>query len=118
MEMRLIAGSNDMEWSVNALQESSNRNVLRNYTLTTEVYTVQDYMDEADARWEDVVIEHGAYVRCFVRAVLQDKETDFMWRVFAPVGADNFVAHAMATHEATMMLMQEYYAYLESKGLA
>ena len=118
MKMQHKAGINDMEWSVSVLKERDSTTRKRNYTLTTEVVTIQDYMDETDARWEDVVISNGAFVSCFVRAVLEDEETGFMWRVFTAVELDNFIEHTRAISEATMMLMQEYYAYLHNKGLA
>lgn len=88
---------------------------LHNWELHTEIITVQDYMDEVDVTYADMVNCFGTQIAGFVRAVLEDSTNGYYMRLFESVYADCFVAYAQATQNITLTLLQDYFEYC--KGL-
>ena len=93
-------------------------NILRNYTLTTTVCTLEEYMEETDETLEDIEYAFGKNTVGFVRVVLEDEEVGYGMRLFGGLYAQHFLAHAQATHAVTLELLQDYFRHLCKLGLA
>ena len=83
---------------------------MRNYTLQTQVYTLEDYMGECCCTMSDVEYLYGKFVKCFIWALLEDSTTGYVQRLFAPVYVDTMVGHAQAIQQVTLDLLQDYFA--------
>lgn len=88
------------------------------YTLTTEVYSLEQYADLMDMTVEEVLeYEHGMCVGC-INAMLEDETTGYAFRLVRSLYATHFLAIAEATSAATLALLDDYFEHLHSNGLA
>lgn len=83
-----------------------------NYTLETEVYTVEDYMQETDSSMEDVKYLYGECVKYFIWAMLCDEETGYAQRLFGAVYGNTYVGHTQALLGVTAELLDDYFTHL------
>ena len=88
-----------------------NLNTQHNYTLQTEIVTLEECMDEIDLTMEEVTQCYGEQTKCFVRAVLEDSAVGYYQRLFAGVYAHTFLAYAQATQQVTLELMEDYFTH-------
>ena len=86
----------------------------RNYTLTTQMYSVEEYADLMDLTLEEAQQE---CVGC-INAILEDTTTGYYFRLTRKLYATHFLAVAEATTCATLAILEDYFTYLRNKGLA
>ena len=90
----------------------------RNYKLTTEMYSLEDYAYLMDCTVEEILEQHqGQCVGC-VNAVLVDDTTDYAFRLVRPLYASHYLAIAEATTAATLAILDDYFTHLSNIGLA
>lgn len=96
----------------------SKHTIKRDYTLTTEMYDLEDYANLMDMTAEEMLeYEHGMCVGC-INAVLRDETTGYSMRITRSLYATHFLAVAEATSAATLALLDDYFEYLRGNGLA
>lgn len=84
-----------------------------NYTWNIEVCTVEDYMWEIDEDMEGIERDYGGDVKYFIRAKLDDDETEYSMRLFGPVYTNTYIGHMQATIEVTTRILEDYFAHLD-----
>ena len=93
------------------------KHTMRNYTLTTEMYDLEEYANLMDTTAEEMLeYEHGQCAGC-INAVLEDDTVGYALRIVRPLYATHFVATMEATLAATTELLNDYFTYLRSIGL-
>lgn len=85
----------------------------KNYTLQTEIYTVEQYMEETASTFGNVYELYGHYVKGFVWAMLIDNNSDYAQRLFAPIYSDSVVGHAQAMQAVTLELLDDYFKHIK-----
>lgn len=87
----------------------------KQYKFTTELYTIEDYMNELGMCLEDVYELYGRHVKGFVSCMLHDESVGYAQRLFGAIYADGVVAHTQAMQTVTLELLNDYFEHL--KGL-
>lgn len=94
------------------------KHIQHNYTLTTEMYDLEDYAILMDMTVEELLeYEHGMCAGC-INAVLVDEETGYTFRLTRALYATHFLAVTEATTAATLAILDDYFTHLRNKGLA
>ena len=88
----------------------------KQYKFTTQVYTVEDYMDECCMCLQEVHDLYGQYVQGFVWVMLEDESVGYAQRLFGAIYADSLVGHAQAVQTVTLELLQDYFKHIQPKG--
>ena len=91
--------------------------IMRNYKLTTEMYSLEDYAQLEDMTVEELLEEDYTCAGC-INATLVDDEVGYGFRLVRRLYGTHFLAIAEATTAATLAILDDYYAHLRSKGLA
>ena len=88
------------------------------YTLTTEMYSLEEYAELNDMTAEEMLeYKHGNCVGC-INALLVDEVHGYYFRLARDLYATHFLAVAEATTAATLAILDDYFTYLRNKGIA
>lgn len=93
------------------------KNTQLNYTLTTEMYSLEEYADLMDCTAEEMLQEHNGMCAGCINAILVDDTTGYRFRLVRPLYATHFLAVAEATSCATLAILEDYFTYLHNKGI-
>lgn len=88
-----------------------------NYTLTTELYSLEEYLELVEMDLEEQQAVEGA-CRGAVSATLVDETTGYAMRICRTVYAMHALAIAEATTAATLAILEDYFTYLHENRFA